>query len=198
MVEKKLFTLACVLGILACGACFGPDKNQSPPVSRPIRIHPPTISPPKPIDLTGIRKILIKVTNSTETHHVDPGVLGRMIASSFNFHEHSYIPRAYTQGAPQPGDAVLQVTIVKEITGPEAAINAQEPPGQFLDLFMDASLTQDDGKVIWSESKLYFRFADTGRWLPSRNPWGSWDFKDWLHNEVATWLYFRIVVGVSF
>ncbi len=197
MLEKKLVTLACAAGILACGACFGPAPHQGPPASSPAWMSPPRINPPKPIDLTGIPGILVKVTNAAETRHVAPQVLNRMIASKFNFHEHSYIPRAYTQGAPKPGDAVLQVTIVKEITGTEAAIDAQGPPGQFLDLFMDASLTKVDGTIIWSESNLHFRFGGTALWAQSPNPWSSWDFKDWLSNRVAGWLYFRIVLGVS-
>src|SRR5208283_5679577 len=132
MLRKKLLTIACVVGILACGACFMPSPNQSPPVRPPI-----PISPPKRTDLSGIRMILVEVTNTSGTHHVDPQAFSRMIASVYNEHTHPLYPRAYTQGAPKPDDAVLQVTIMKEITGPEMGVNAQKPPRQLFDLFMD-------------------------------------------------------------
>src|ERR1035438_6901552 len=100
MLGKKLLTLACLLGILACGACSGPAYR--PPVVRPM---------------VGVRTIQVVVANDSESRQLDPARLSAAIVVMLN-RRHDGIGNGAFQATSAEtlgdADAVLDVKILKE------------------------------------------------------------------------------------
>src|ERR1035438_9069294 len=97
MLEKKLLTLACAAGILACGACFLPPL--------PEHHRPPPL--PARLALAGIQSIRVSVTNTSESHHLDPSDLALAVTKSINELTNETGVSAYDQR--YAGDAVLEI-----------------------------------------------------------------------------------------
>lgn len=180
MLEKKLLTLGCVAGILLCGACFLPPPRQT--------------LPPLAVDLSGSSRILVRVTNISETRHVDPVVLGRLIAREIDDERPAGAPRAFVGDESQHDDTVLQISIAKESAGSEASAGATT--GQmstFVQLAINASLTKPDGVVVWHEVNQQYRSNGRGQW--AADPWSSPAFTNWLRYYVAVRLVSHFLFG---
>jgi hypothetical protein len=143
MVRKKLLTLVCVLGILACGACFLPAP---PPVRRP---PPPRVST---LDLRGIHAICVTVTNPSNPGKIDPIALGQWIADAINLQKGPDLPHAYGDPQATPGDAVLQVTVLEESVTSEPANRTQSLSRLEFQMVMGTTLTSPNGAVLWHEA----------------------------------------------
>jgi len=129
-----------VLGILVCGACFGPVYR--PPIVRP---------------LAGVRTIQVVVANESESRHLDPARLSAAIVVMLNRHHDGirngafYATSAETAGG---ADAVLDVKILKE-SAHRAMILADECALVWdLSFKASATLTGRDGRLIWSDGNL--------------------------------------------
>jgi hypothetical protein len=144
MVAKKLLTLACAVGILACGACFLPPSPEPKP-------QPP---PQVRIDLTGIRMIRVEVVNSSGTHHLNGADLASEVAGAITarFGARTGRPelRASTGDGQGVEDAVFKITILSESLVEEAP-SAARVSGPFL-IGDSATLTRRDGVVLWQET----------------------------------------------
>jgi hypothetical protein len=129
MRRKKLLTVGCAAGILACGACFAP---------------PPRIR----VNLHGSRRIRVRVNNTSDTRRVDPAVLGPCIADAVNGNIRGKAT-ATAGGEAQPGDIVLEVTVMDEQWDehPVYAIRSVD----WYRLNLSASLNRSDGTVFWSK-----------------------------------------------
>lgn len=184
MFGKKLLTFACALGILAIGACFLP----------PLPEHR-TPAPPPPVSVHGVHSICVKVTNVSETHHIDPVTFGRWIVEAINRSRQPGWPRAHVGEPNNSGDAILQVSIENESAIPDQANNAQPNPRYTYTLWVDAELLTPSGLVIWKDSRPDYLsrgllLAETG------DPWRSTRFARWVHDYVCAVLVARTLFEV--
>jgi hypothetical protein len=135
MLGKKLLTVACALGILALGACFGPVGEYRPP--RP------------PMNLfTGIQTVRVVITNSSPSHYLDPAVIQRDVVTDFNISGNQTNVHAVIEG---DGDSTLTLDVAEEdahqIKGNAGGKSAS---WQFHAVGM-AKLTNREGQVLWAD-----------------------------------------------
>jgi hypothetical protein len=162
MLEKKLVTLLCAAGILACGACFLPPLPQRPP--------PP---PPPHLDLQGIQSIRVEVTNNSESHHLDPSDLAQAVANSINWQGKETRVDVHVQKEACDDDAVLAIVIVNESAALGATAAKGDPNKEWLfEVKISATLTRKDGQVVWSETDSGPRFS---RKLAQTDPAEVWN-----------------------
>ncbi len=141
MVEKKLLTLVCVAGILACGACLLPPLPRHEPPPPPVRTG-----------LNGVQSIQVVVTNASPSHHLDSAALARRIAETFNAQSWTTKVNAHVGKEPENEDAVLAVTVLSETVEPAKT-------GRMTFLIKDsATLTRLDGALAWRETEV-------GNWI---------------------------------
>jgi hypothetical protein len=181
MVRKKLITLACAAGIVACGACFLPPPHEPPP-------------PPPRIDLSGSRAIRVEVTNASAAQHIDPADLSRWIAVSINAQRRAGIPPARADGKAGEGDAVLRVSIVDE-----SLVNAPTTQGSSnavqIQLTLDATLTRPGGAIVWQETKHPYRSNGDYILSASGDSWIWKSEKAWVQHPFCTLLVARMFAG---
>jgi hypothetical protein len=181
MIEKKLITLACVLGILACGACFGPIHTAPPP-------------PPPILDSNGIRSVNVTVVNASASRRVDPDQLGGAIANNINQRSRGNGVTAQTQRQTGKGSAVLEVIIESESATPRPPVSSAGTELWTFDFKVSATLTTDDGRLIWKE-KADYSFTN---WLPQEDPEAAWlepRVRIRAPQFLATWLVMRMFTG---
>jgi hypothetical protein len=171
MLRKKLLTIACVVGILGCGACFLPPVNSTP--------HYP---PPPPIreELRGIKAIRVFVDDASGAHTVDTSEVASCVAGNLDERAGQTHIKNEDRKTPRPGDAVLQITLQKVTT-------TQNPPAQqenerrwSLELTIDATLTGANGETLWEQKSQSYR--DDG-YFQSNDP-----VKIWKDSGVSLWL----------
>lgn len=183
MLEKKLLTLACALGILACGACFLP----------PLPEHRPP-APPPPIASLGVNNICVSVTNRSDAPHIDPAVFAGRVIVNINRRSPAGAPRARFCGGASP-DATLQISIA----GESVALEQSNPPSANLrytfHLRIDATLVTPDGAVLWTDSRPDYQ-SNTLTLPGSANPWKSPGFDAWVHHQVCDRLVSRMLFDV--
>lgn len=182
MLEKKLLALGCAVGILACGACFFPPVGP-PPAPRPR------------IDLGSSRRILVRVTNVSPTHHLDPVAVSQWITETINRRRQAGVPAADAGSQSMPGDAVLQVSIVKESIFSESANQAQTASRWGVQLTIDATVTRPDGTVVWRETNQSYRSGSWSNSSDSADPWSSPMLERWVQYYVCGRLVSQVLYG---
>lgn len=144
LLPKKLFTLACVIGILACGACFAPvSRAPTPPPPRPQQLL---------IDLHGIRMIDVAVTDASDARHIAAATLAEEIVKVINAYARETRVRAEIPAERVTKDAELKVTILDQhaIQLPQTAtMNQNHWTSQ---MRVSATLIGRDGQLLWHES----------------------------------------------
>lgn len=161
MLRKKLLTLACVLGILACGACFGP-------------IYSPPAPPPPPLrtDVHGIHTIRVTVSSPSESHPLDPATLAEAVVDKVNWQAGVTGIHAHVQEEAGNEDALMEVKVISE------SVHSSESPSPAgtrkwtFDFKLSATLTRQDGEVVWRETNRDYSFFD---YLATDNPADLWD-----------------------
>lgn len=157
MLEKKVMTLGCAVGILACGACFLPPLPERQPPPPPVRL-----------DMQGIRKIRVEVSNNSESHHLDPNALGSWIEIRISAQARAAGVKAFSKKDPAStdADAVLRVTVLSETAAPERGTAEPERPDSTgideqwnFQVNLSAVLAKKDGQVVWRESDGEYRFS---------------------------------------
>ena len=177
MVEKKLLTLACAVGILACGACFLPPAPYRPP-------------PPR-IELQGIQSIRVAAANVSESHHVDPSALAQAVANSVELRARETGVNATAQGSAGPADAVLAITVLNESATPSPSSDKRLS----LLINISATLTRQDGAVIWRETNAPYQFSYNLRSDDSEDVWQSAFLRTWVTNMLGNRLVYRMFYG---
>jgi hypothetical protein len=176
MLEKKLVTLAAVAGILLCGGCIFIPSGSEPP------------APPPLIDLQGVHRVEVEVTESSAAHHVEPAALARTVADTINWKTKGNGIKAVAPKTPGKADAVLQITILDESAVPLAKQTADYARFTF-HFKVSAKLTGQDGKVIWEEKNADYP-------LPLRydpeDPSGVWK-ADAMRRDLFVELSIRLV-----
>src|SRR5579863_7606513 len=98
MLKRKLLALACLAGILVCGAC-GLIFREPPP-------------PPPPMTLfIGVRTVRVEVANKTATHQMDTGSLRDTLVRVINAQKGRTRLQATTAG---DADCVLSLIVLDE------------------------------------------------------------------------------------
>jgi len=183
MLERKLVTLACAVGILATGACFLPPlPNRAP-------------APPIALDFEGIQKIGVEVVNKSSAQRLPASNVAGFIEQRLTTEGRRAHLEAFSAESHTPQDALLQVTILSESATPAAYANGT---GIAWDLNVSASavLTKTGGKVIWQETDESFHIRyETGR--ESEDALWKEDpvAKSRLSQGVANRLVFRLLTG---
>jgi hypothetical protein len=181
MVEKKLLTLAGVVGILACGACFLPPLPQHKPVPPPIRFG-----------LDGVQSIRVEVANASPSHHLDPAALAQKIAETINGQSWKTKVNAHVGKEAGGEDAVLAITVLSESVEPAPAAKN----GRMTFLIKDsATLTRRDGTLVWRET-------EAGNWIThnvvEENAADAWKVPgvvDGVDRALSARLVFRMFYG---
>jgi hypothetical protein len=180
--RKKLLTLAGVVGILACGACFLPPLPQHKPVPPPIRFG-----------LDGVQSIRVEVANASSSHYLDSAALERKIADAIN--EQSWKTKVSAHVGKEAGgeDAVLNITVLSETVEPAPAAET----GRLTFVIKDsATLTRLNGALLWRET-------EAGNWLMqsadneehAAAAWKVPGFLNQVDKELSDRVVFRMFYG---
>jgi hypothetical protein len=179
MVEKKLLTLAGVVGILACGACFLPELPQ----------HTTPPPPPVRIWLDGVQSVRVEVANASPSHHLDSAALARKIADAIN--EQSWKTKVNAHAGKEAGgeDAVLAITVLSETVESAPAAKTGSMTFHIKD---SATLTRLDGALVWRET-------EAGNWIERKvaeenaaDAWKVPGLVDGVDKELSDRLVFRL------
>jgi hypothetical protein len=184
MLEKKLVTLGCAVGILACGACFLPPlpEHQPPP-------------PPVHLDLQGIRRIRLEVSNASESHHLDPEALAGWIEIRINTQARGAGVKAFSEKNPASADAdaVLQVTVLSETVAPEQPKATRGDEQWNIQVSLSAVLTKKDGQMVWRESDGDYRFFRSDARGDTADTWNRPGLQNWVGVETGWRLVARML-----
>jgi hypothetical protein len=184
MLEKKLVTLGCAVGILACGACFLPPLPQHEPTPPPVRL-----------DLQGIRKIRVEVSYDSQLHDLDPNALASWIEVRINTDARSAGAKAFSQKHPASADAdaVLQVTVLSETATPgRMRSNGVDEDWDF-QISISAVLTKKDGRVVWRESDGNYHFSHDFTSLAAAHILSQPELQNWLTLDTGRRLVARML-----
>ena len=150
MLKKKLLTLACAVGILACGACFAPDLID--------KAHRPPPPPPAVIDLRGIHSIGVVVTNDSGLPALDGAMFAEQVRDSINFRTPGIHVKAQLKTDPDRADALLTISVLNERVVSAPAANGTGYGSWTVHFDLSAKLVTRDGRVIWSEANSGYEF----------------------------------------
>jgi hypothetical protein len=136
MVKKKLLTLAGVVGILACGACFLPPLPQK--------------KAPLPPALSSVHEIAVQVEDGAAGNLFDPVIMSKATADVFNQFWMDYQVRAEAYNTGGHGDAVLIITVLNKTTS-----CVPKGDGEYcsIELIASYTLTAVDGRVLLSRPR---------------------------------------------
>jgi hypothetical protein len=156
MLEKKLVTLACAVGILACGACF------LPPLRDP--------APPLPPALASVHIIAIQVEDGTASNLFDPLIMSSATAINFNRLWNEFPLRAEASNAGGPSDAALRIAVLRKT----ASCIPGDKGRKFCSIEMIASftVTATDGRILQSKPEERSKF---GLWVKGDSLPGTWN-----------------------
>lgn len=180
MLKKKLLTMAGVLGILACGACFLP----------PVRERPPTPVP----ELAGIHTIRVEVTEKVNPGHLNVDRLARAAARELNDEAAKSGITAETGSG--PADAVLAIEVINE-TSSQSMVHGKPVANSWHFMFIwNATLTTPDGTIHWQAKSQLTQFEHRFSIAPIGDPWNdravSQEAADMFRVSIAPNLLFGI------
>lgn len=175
--RKKLLTLASVVGILACGACFLPPLPEHKPAPPPIRNG-----------LDGVQSIRVEVVNASPSHHLVPAALAQRVVTAINSQPWQTNVNAHVGKDAESEDAVLAITVLSETSEAKPA-----KTGSTTFLIDDsATLTRLDGSLVWRET-------DAGNWISytvdEQHPADAWTIPglvDGVEKALSDKLVFRM------
>jgi len=161
MLEKKVLTLACMAGILACGACF------LPPLPEPKPRLPPA--------LASLHRIAIQVEDNTGDNLFDPVVMSRATASNFNRLWSGFPLHADSFGPSGLSDGTLRISVIRK----SVSCSPQRERKQFCTIDMGISFTVKaaDGRILQSEREQRSTFGLSLRAMSLPVTWNSDPFR---------------------
>lgn len=182
MIEKKLVTLACVAGILACGACFLP----------PLPEHVPA-PPPVQLDLQGIHRIHVRAENVAPTHHLDADKLASWIAVKTGSQGRRVKLTAFS-GPPAPDqDGELKVTLLSETATPAQNVKRNGTTEWTFEVNVSAELRNKAGVTVWREVDGHYQFRQNLNTTEEAAAWENNGDNDWLTVAVGNRIVFRML-----
>jgi hypothetical protein len=115
--------------------------------------------------------VRVTVTNTSDTHRFDSGMLEGCVADSINRRREVGIPPAVAGGEANAGDAVLSIAIERESAVAEAQQLRNDSTKWDFDVTVSASMERADGVVVWTQaSRVYQGVVITGK---DGAPWNS-------------------------
>jgi hypothetical protein len=173
MLREKLLTIACAVGILACGACFLPPIDSPP--------HP--TAPPLREALRGIKTIRVVVDDASEAHTLDPSELASCIAGALRSRVWRTHVELEDQETPQAGDAVLHIKLIKVTSTTDPGTNEMARLW-FLEVALSATLIDAHGQTIWQQNHPPYDLRIDSQ---SDNPTAVWK-----EPQVRAWLSYGV------
>jgi hypothetical protein len=137
MLKRKLLTLACVAGVLICGACGMMFREPAPP------------KPPMTL-FVGIHTVRVVVTNSSATRYLDSGLIQREIVSQLNLPTNQSHLRAVIEG---DADGTLSLDVVQEDAQEDGEDANQTGDHWLFHAVAAVKLTNRTGQVLRAESR---------------------------------------------
>jgi hypothetical protein len=184
MLRKRLLTLACVAGILAFGACFLP----------PLPPSPHREPPPSPYaNLQGIHSIGVDVTNSSESHHVDPTVLARAVVENINWRASANGVYAHVKNVVSGEEGLLEIEVLSEnalSSSPSAVVGMVT---RNFKVEMSATLKSNDGKVLWHAARASYPVSQDFPVDYSADPWNESLSQRRLADALSNALVYRML-----
>jgi hypothetical protein len=133
MLKRKLLTIACVAGILVCGACGLFIREPPPPMTL----------------FVGVRTVRVAVTNKSTTHQIDLDAVRQAIIKELNSPFHQSHMLAVAEG---DADCTLNLEILDE----DARESIQDPKrdGALWNFkaLISAKLERKDGRQLWTRT----------------------------------------------
>jgi hypothetical protein len=167
MLKKKLLTLACAAGVLACGACFLP---------------PAPYRPPPGLDLHGVQRIRVEAENVSESHHLGPSGVASAVATSINWLAGETRVAASSQNEAGVAQSVLHVSVLSESMLPyrsgEKRLSFQ--------IKISATLTKPNGTLAWRETGAVYSTTYHGPSESTADAWEDPNVQRWVNAEVGS------------
>ena len=185
MFKKKLLTLACAAGILACGACFMPPLPHRAPVPPPLRA-----------EMQGIETIRVEGTNVSAQRNIDPSELTNAVANSINWRSGQTGIRASVQNGAVEENAVLKIVILSERATPGMLLEKGRQLWSF-QLKTSSTLTGKDGHVIWADTDGGLELTRHCPRTEAADLWKDPMIHGWLSRAVSNRLVYRMFSGFS-
>lgn len=187
MLKKKLVTLVCAAGILACGACFLPPLPGHVPAPPPVRL-----------DLQGIHRIHVVAENASPTHHLNADRLASRIADSAGSQGRGDRLTAFSGPiAPGPGtpdqDGELKVTVLTEGATPGQKGYKKGTVAWTFEVSITAELRNSAGVTVWREDSGHYSYEHDEKPGDEAAAWADNDRTDWLIAGVGHRLVFRML-----
>ena len=159
MLRPKVLTVAAVLGILACGACF------LPPLPQPKRKLPPY--------LAGVHTVAIQVEDLSTSDPFDSGAMSTATAASFNRLWTDFPVHAEPLHSVNTADATLHIAILYKYKS--ASLSRGPDGGEVWDFQIAANFTlmARDGRLLWQQFGKTRNFARWFQAAPTPSLWNS-------------------------
>ena len=182
MIEKKLVTLACAAGILACGACFLPPLPERVPTPPPVQL-----------DLQGVHRIHVAVENASATHHLDGDKLASWIAVRAQTQARGRGLTAFSGPRAPDQDGELKVTVLTESANPGQKGYKKGTVGWTFEVSVSAELRNSAGVTVWRENNGHYLYEHDEKPGDATAAWEDNDQSDWLMVGVGNRLVFRML-----
>ncbi|HUB52001.1 MAG TPA: hypothetical protein VL986_07635 [Terracidiphilus sp.] len=137
MVKMKLLTVAAILAIIACGACFLPPIMDRQPTAPP---------PPRPPKLTGISTVRVFVIDNSIPADIDTAAAAAEVVQSIN-HSGSKAITAHAGG--EPGDADLNIAINNDAATLFRVWPSDRTESWSFTFNISELLIRTDGRTLW-------------------------------------------------
>lgn len=183
MLKKKLLTIAGVVGILACGACFLPPIHNGPPAPPP----PPPIQIPK-----DIHTVRVVVTDNSIPAHIDTQAMANSVAKYINLLNSRNGISAHAGGDPAAADLIIALS---NETGTLKQVEPSDSSESWLYEFtFSESLKKADGEILKQRTNLPVRVSYT---LPAKLPDDVWNVPG-ARDQYGLELSFKATFGMFF
>jgi hypothetical protein len=136
--------------------------------------------------LAGLQSIRVSVTNTSESHHLDPNDLALAVTKSINELTKETGVSAYDQR--YAADAVLEIHVVSESSKPFPSGNK----GVIFQVTISATLTRKEGDVMWRETNAAYPIACSFAPADSPNVWNEASVRNWVMSALGQRLVHRM------
>jgi hypothetical protein len=188
MLRKQLITLAAILGILSCGACFLPDLvDRTPPEPPPAIV----------INLRGIREVAIYVACEPQPSHLRcSGIAGHARASLNSMRPHTGVG-AHLKSDGGTDDAALEISAIEGVVVPDGPLVAGKEVEWKLPIHVSARLVKRDGTVVWSEEAGDYSYDLFSREQMPDGVWKNRRLHGWAEEWVGQAVVSEMLYGVK-
>jgi hypothetical protein len=181
MMGRKVLTLACAAGILACGACF------LPPLPAPKPAPPPLV-----LNLQSIHTIRLEMVNEPGADHLDVAGLATQVANLIS-DQSLHRVKAYVSKQDGDGDAVLRILITNENATLDATPGS---PDQWdFEIGTSATLTRADGTNIWTEKDGEISFLRSFTQPHPADLWSDPEVHERVRNRLSNKIVYPMLYG---